>query len=105
MVNSHNRVKIAIAAGGSGGHIIPAIAMGDALTHHGVELLYFAGKGGMEEKIYANRELPFSSIHIRKLHRAFKPGNLLVPFSLCGAIARSFFILSRFKPDAVIGAG
>jgi len=104
-------VKIAIAAGGSGGHIIPAIAMGNVLSDQGAKVLYFAGKGGMEEKIYANHKLDFRSISIRKIYRAdqiqalSRLTNLLLPFSLCAAVYKSLSILSEFKPESVVGAG
>ncbi|MCX7719601.1 MAG: UDP-N-acetylglucosamine--N-acetylmuramyl-(pentapeptide) pyrophosphoryl-undecaprenol N-acetylglucosamine transferase, partial [Candidatus Sumerlaeaceae bacterium] len=44
------------AAGGTGGHIMPALAVGDALRryHPGVEVVYLCGQRDLEQSLYAN---------------------------------------------------
>lgn len=94
------------AGGGTGGHVYPALAIIEALQEMGkFEILYVGGYHGIENKIIPRRGIPFRRIWIAGFQRYFTLKNLLFPVKLIVSLMQSFFILKRFKPDAVVGTG
>lgn len=98
-------MKIIIAAGGTGGHIIPAIAIAEALRKEGCEILYIGNKKGMEEELVQARGIPFFAIDVQKLYRSFTFSHVKFPFKLIKSIGLSMKAIREFKPDAFIGTG
>lgn len=98
-------MKIAIAAGGTGGHIIPAISIASELIKNGVEILWIGNHDSMEEKLTAQAEIPFEGIDVQKLYRKFTFAHLRFPFKLWKSYRRSIALLLAHHVDAFIGAG
>lgn len=100
-------MKALIAAGGSGGHIFPAIALGRALKAADANAsLYFVGSDkALDKRLFEKEGVSFSLLTANKLPYGFSLR--LVPFTakLLFDIVRSLFIILRHKPDAVIGFG
>jgi len=98
---------LAIAGGGTGGHIFPALAIAAQLkkTMPEIELLYLGMKGGLEEKLASTAELPFHPIPARPLRRSLSPANLLIPFTLWKGKRTAAGILNRHGVDALLGTG
>ncbi len=98
--------KILIAAGGSGGHIYPAMGVAAELLKQDPTLQLMFAAGGLADSPFFDRNaFAWKSI-------STAPLNKKNPFSLvknCGAIAKGVWqshrILSDFKPDLVIGFG
>ncbi|MDP9495513.1 MAG: glycosyltransferase, partial [Actinomycetota bacterium] len=70
-----------IAAAGTGGHIFPGLAVGEALMDLGVpkdEILYVGGDR-MEAEVYPGAGFPFLRIEIRGLRRSASASNLDLP--------------------------
>lgn len=102
-----NSTRILIAAGGTGGHVYPAIAIADALKElDSTVLIKFAGtKTHMEWEAVPRAGYEISSIWISGFHRRFTLKNLLFPVKLLTSLMQSFNIISSFKPDAMISCG
>jgi len=103
-------VKVIFAGGGTGGHLIPALAIADKLKLrleplHKAEFIFVGTKRGLEYRIKEKLGYPLELINIRGMARTPTLSNLLVPFLLIGAIVRSMILMTRFSPDIVIGAG
>ncbi|MFA7056588.1 MAG: undecaprenyldiphospho-muramoylpentapeptide beta-N-acetylglucosaminyltransferase [Candidatus Cloacimonadales bacterium] len=98
-------MKFIISAGGTGGHIMPAISIAEELRKRGHEILYIGNKNSMEEKIVAKREFPFEAINVQKLYRSFTFKHFLFPFKLFTSIIKVKKIFKKYKPDAYIGCG
>lgn len=100
-------VKVLIAAGGTGGHVYPAIAIADALqemyTH--IEILFVGTKDHMEWETVPKAGYDITSIWISGFHRRLTVKNLLFPIKLGASLVQSLRILSKFKPDVVISCG
>lgn len=100
-------MKFIISGGGTGGHIYPAIAIAEAIKNEmpTAEFLFIGALGRMEmEKVpkagYNIKGLWISGFQRKKLLK-----NLSLPFKILFSIFKVFGIISKFKPDVVIGVG
>jgi UDP-N-acetylglucosamine--N-acetylmuramyl-(pentapeptide) pyrophosphoryl-undecaprenol N-acetylglucosamine transferase len=104
-------MKIIISAGGTGGHIFPAIAVADELKRQdpSVEILFIGAEGRMEmERVpkagYAIEGLPIAGIQ-RKITFQNILKNVQLLYKLPLSMWRVRSILKRFQPDVVVGFG
>src|SRR5690625_7950661 len=96
-----------MAAGGTGGHVYPAIAIADALKELEPDTVFlFVGtKRRMEWETVPAYGYKIRQIWISGFHRRLTPQNLLFPVKLAVSLFQSFQILRSFKPDAVVACG
>ena len=97
--------KVIIAAGGTGGHIIPAISIAEELIKNNVDILFVGNKNSMEQELTTKREIAFKSINVQKFYRKITLTHLKFPFKLIKSILDSVKIIRDFQPDAFIGTG
>jgi len=101
-----SQVRVLIAAGGTGGHVYPAIAIADSLSgHNNVEILFAGTKKHMEWEAVPKAGYDIVSIWISGLHRRFTLKNLMFPIKLASSLIQSFKIISEFKPQVVVACG
>lgn len=99
--------RVLIAAGGTGGHVYPAIAIADALKElrRDVEILFAGTRERMEWQAVPKAGYAIKSIWISGFHRRFTLQNLLFPVKLLSSMLQSRKLLKRFNPDIVIACG
>ena len=99
--------RIIISGGGTGGHIFPAIAIASALRSklNGVEILFIGAKGRMEMEKVPAAGFSIEGLTISGFQRRLTWKNLSFPVKLIGSMIKARKIISRFKPDVVIGVG
>jgi UDP-N-acetylglucosamine--N-acetylmuramyl-(pentapeptide) pyrophosphoryl-undecaprenol N-acetylglucosamine transferase len=98
-------LKCIVAAGGSGGHIMPALAIANKLREKEVSILYVGNKNSMEEELAAQHGLDFRSIDVQKLYRSLTWRHLYFPYKLMKSIKLSRDIIKEFQPDFFLGTG
>lgn len=100
-------VKILLAAGGTGGHVYPAISIADAIKKKdsNAEILFVGTRDRMEWQTVPKAGYDIKSVWISGFHRRLTPQNLLFPVKLITSLVQSAVILMRFKPDVVISCG
>lgn len=100
-------MKVAITAGGTGGHIFPALAIINKIKSHdkNSEFLYFGTTDRMEKDIIPEREIPYIAIPMKGLNRKQVWKNVTVLKIYLQAIKKAETELKKFKPDIVIGVG
>ncbi|MDD4277375.1 MAG: undecaprenyldiphospho-muramoylpentapeptide beta-N-acetylglucosaminyltransferase [Candidatus Cloacimonetes bacterium] len=98
-------MRFAFGAGGTGGHIIPALALADELSLQGHECIFIGNKNSMEERLALAHKYTFLTIKVQKLYRKLSPRNLLFPYLLAGSILESRRHLSSNKIDGVFTTG
>lgn len=96
---------IVLTGGGSGGHIIPNIALLPYLKKHFDNIYYVGESGGMEEKIAKEYNIPFFPIKAIKLDRTKVLSNLKIPFVLPKYISNAVELLQKLNADVVFSKG
>jgi UDP-N-acetylglucosamine--N-acetylmuramyl-(pentapeptide) pyrophosphoryl-undecaprenol N-acetylglucosamine transferase len=96
--------RIVIAAGGTAGHVVPAIAVAQELRAVGVEVSFVGGERA-EAQLVPAAGFDLTSIQVEGLSRS-NPLRALRALALAAlAIPRSISLLRRLRPDAVMGGG
>ncbi len=106
-MSSERTYRIMISGGGTGGHIYPAISIAQALQAQlgAPEILFVGAKGKMEMKKVPEAGFDIVGLWISGLQRKLSLQNLMFPFKVISSIMKSFALIRKFKPDAVVGVG
>jgi len=101
-------MRIVLTGGGSGGPVAPLLAIAEEIkkTKPEVNFLFIGTRKGRPEKeMIKGYDFEFRSVCAGKLRRYFSWQNFLDIFRIKIGFFQSFFILKKFKPDLIIGAG
>ena len=104
-------MKVLIAAGGTAGHINPALAIAGALKQARPDAeIHFAGRRkGMEYKLVTQAVYPFHHIEVNGIQRSLTPKNILrnveALYHLALSAPRAKSMIRKLQPDLVIGCG
>ena len=96
---------IALAGGGTGGHVYPALAIGDVLRARGHEVLYYGDPDRLEGRVVEKRGYPLRPVRAMAYPRSGLPGKLRFAWSLLRATASTASALRHDKVDLVLGVG
>jgi len=96
---------ILIMAGGTGGHIMPGLAVADEMRAAGWDVVWLGAKGGMEERLVPPRGYRMAWIRARALRGKGLLAQLLLPANLLVSFWQSARALFRERPDVVLGMG
>lgn len=99
-------MKVILSGGGTGGHVNPALAIGEAIEKNDptAEIHYVGTPNGIENKLVPAK-YPMHHVEIRGLRRSLSPQNLKTLVLTVKAQRASKKLLQELKPDAVIGTG
>lgn len=96
---------ILIIAGGTGGHVMPALAVASELSAQGMPVHWMGTAQGIEAKIVNAQGIPMHYIEVQSLRRKGILGWLKAPFQVSKAIIQSIKIIRRVKPSGVLSMG
>ncbi len=101
------KMRVILTGGGTGGHIYPALAIGQALpkAYGHVEFLYVGSAAGLEKRIVQAAGLPFMALDVHGWQRKLSFHTLKVCYKTAKALYEANAIVRNFKPDIVIGTG
>lgn len=97
--------RVMIMAGGTGGHVFPALAVADALKQHQAEVSWIGTEKGIEARLVPAAGYPLSFIKVAGLRGNGLLGWLLSPFKVIKAVVEALSLMRQQKPDVVIGLG
>ena len=106
-----NNKKILFAAGGTGGHINPALAVAGYIRENypDAQILFAGTPNKMEAKLVPAAGFDFTTIEISGFQRDFSvqgiKDNISTVFKLIKSLPRAKAIIKEFQPDVVIGFG
>lgn len=100
-------MRIIISAGGTGGHIYPALAIIKKLQEKDkkLELLYIGTHNRMEKDIIPKFGIPYEEIEVYGLSKKNLFRNIKNVFLLHKSYRKCLQIMKKFKPDVVVGVG
>lgn len=104
-------MRVLIAAGGTAGHINPALAIAGVIRKHCPQAeIHFAGrKAGMEYKLVTAQGYPFHHIEVNGIQRSLTPKNLVrnvqAVWNLALSGPKAKAMMKEVQPDLVIGCG
>ncbi len=97
--------RVMIAAGGTGGHVYPALAVACWLRDRGHAVYWMGGPDGLEQRVVPAAGFPVDTVAVRGL-RGKGVGRLLqAPFMLSRALWQAGRILRRHRPQVILGMG
>lgn len=97
--------NVLIMAGGTGGHIFPALATAEVLKQKGAHIEWLGTQKGMEARLVPAHDYPISFIDIGGLRGKGLKALLLLPFRLIRAMLQTRKVYKNVKPDVVLGMG
>jgi UDP-N-acetylglucosamine--N-acetylmuramyl-(pentapeptide) pyrophosphoryl-undecaprenol N-acetylglucosamine transferase len=98
-------VKILIAGGGTGGHLMPALALARAAADAGHEAVLVGATRGIEAQILPRHPFPFHLLPMEPIYRRAWWRNLRWPVIAVRAWRAAGRVLAQERPDLVIGTG
>ena len=100
---------IFIAGGGTGGHLFPALSIGNALIDKGFSIVYIGSKFGIEEKYFKKYKHKHYLLNIKGIQRNLSiksiTTNIFFPFRFLVSYILSLLIIKKYMPIAIIGTG
>lgn len=97
--------RVALAAGGTAGHVYPALAVAGELRRRNVEVLFFGTRHGRESSLLRDEPFPLAMLPGRPFHGHGVLGRACAVATVPVSAAASARLLRREKIDAVIGFG
>lgn len=100
-------MKVIVSAGGTGGHIYPALAIINKLKERNkdIDILYIGTTDRMEKDLIPSLGIPYKGIQMKGLNRKKVFKNIEVIKSFKNAIKEITKIMKEYKPDIVLGIG
>lgn len=92
-------------AGGTGGHIYPALAVAEAFRERGIPLHWLGSRRGMENRIVPAAGIPLSVLTVSGLRGSGLLRALSAPFMLLIALVQALVTMLKLRPALVLGMG
>jgi UDP-N-acetylglucosamine--N-acetylmuramyl-(pentapeptide) pyrophosphoryl-undecaprenol N-acetylglucosamine transferase len=99
--------RLIIAGGGTGGHVLPAVAVIEELRRRDIDLevLWVGSHGGVERAIAKDQGIPFVAIQTGKLRRYASLKTVSDAFRIPVGIIQAWRYVRTFKPDVIYSTG
>ena len=99
-------MRAILAGGGTGGHVIPAIAIAHELQkRYRAEVLFIGTARGIENRLVPAAGFPLRLVQVGALNKVSLKTRLKTLFDLPRAVWDARGMLAEFRPDVVIGVG
>jgi UDP-N-acetylglucosamine--N-acetylmuramyl-(pentapeptide) pyrophosphoryl-undecaprenol N-acetylglucosamine transferase len=96
---------VIIMAGGTGGHVFPALALARLLRERSCEVVWLGTRRGLESRIIPAERIDIEWLSIGGLRGKGLITWLAAPFRLALALAQALAVMRRHRPAAVVGLG
>ncbi|HEV7613148.1 MAG TPA: undecaprenyldiphospho-muramoylpentapeptide beta-N-acetylglucosaminyltransferase [Steroidobacteraceae bacterium] len=96
---------VLIMAGGTGGHVFPALAVARVLRDRGIAVVWLGVPGSMEARLAPANGFPIEWVRVAGIRGKGFTAWLLAPLRIIKAVAQAVGVLRRVQPRSVLGAG
>lgn len=97
--------RIMIMAGGTGGHVFPALVVAKKLKDADATICWLGTRRGIESDLVPKHGIQINYLSVEGLRGRGVFALLKAPFMLIKSILQAWLILSKFKPNVVLGMG
>jgi UDP-N-acetylglucosamine--N-acetylmuramyl-(pentapeptide) pyrophosphoryl-undecaprenol N-acetylglucosamine transferase len=96
---------VLIMAGGTGGHVFPALAVANVLRDRGIDVVWLGVPGSMESRLVPANGFPIEWVRVAGIRGKGLKTWLLAPLRIMKAVSQALGVLRRVRPRAVLGLG
>jgi UDP-N-acetylglucosamine--N-acetylmuramyl-(pentapeptide) pyrophosphoryl-undecaprenol N-acetylglucosamine transferase len=104
-MSASSKLACVIAAGGTAGHVRPALAVGEALRERGLTVTFAGTPDRVESRLVPEAGFPLDTFPVSGLPRKPSAAQIRAAWRASAAPAHCLRILARRRPDVVLGAG
>jgi UDP-N-acetylglucosamine--N-acetylmuramyl-(pentapeptide) pyrophosphoryl-undecaprenol N-acetylglucosamine transferase len=104
-VTNYGTGTLMVMAGGTGGHVYPAMAVADYMQAQGWKVVWLATEGGMENKLIAGKKYSKAMMTMSGVRGKGLLGWVLLPIKLATAFKQSYVAIQQYQPTVVLGMG
>jgi UDP-N-acetylglucosamine--N-acetylmuramyl-(pentapeptide) pyrophosphoryl-undecaprenol N-acetylglucosamine transferase len=92
-------------AGGTGGHVFPALAVADVLRARGCNIVWLGSDQGIENRLVPAAGYPLHTLAVRGVRGGGLVRRLLALFMILASVMAAFRLIRRLRPAMAIGFG
>jgi UDP-N-acetylglucosamine--N-acetylmuramyl-(pentapeptide) pyrophosphoryl-undecaprenol N-acetylglucosamine transferase len=96
---------VLIMAGGTGGHVFPALALARLLRSRAYEVIWLGTRRGLEARIVPEERIPIEWLSVGGLRGKGALTLLAAPWRLTVALLQALRVMRRHRPSVVVGLG
>lgn len=104
-MNAWRTPTVLIMAGGTGGHVFPALAVADALAARGARVLWLGTARGLEAELVPKAGIPLYRLRVAGVRGKSRRNQLRAALNVAAAVADALRLIWRLRPDCVLGMG
>lgn len=99
------KLTVLVMAGGTGGHVFPALAVADELRSRGATIHWLGTARGIENRLIPAAKIPLHLIKVEGVRGRGILGLAKAPFLICYAVMQAISVIRAINPDVVLGFG
>jgi UDP-N-acetylglucosamine--N-acetylmuramyl-(pentapeptide) pyrophosphoryl-undecaprenol N-acetylglucosamine transferase len=100
-----NYSRVMIMAGGTGGHVFPALAVAEILMANNIDVSWLGTRKGIESELIPQRGIDLNYLNIEGLRGRGLLALVRAPFKLLSSVIQACSVINQFNPSVVLGMG